>query len=417
MGSTIEYGSFQPITPGIKLIPESEIDTRSDAELIEALKNPGPVRHERNVWGFWNTGVDTMRPWTLRNVLGWVRRQGPSWDVRLLDMVPGSPANVENFVPPEYLPECFKNGTMDGIAKGQHTSDLARVPLLYLHGGIWLDVGTILFRKFDDIFWRDLEDPASPFEMGITLFQIRKYPGSCQTGFIGARKGNPFMERWMQLQLELWKDRTNCTGQHEHPLFKFLGMYIPPEEVQLEKHRNIDFGGLGVFDMKIISDYVALNLEYDRVRLLKDDKTGWNGPEYYRRHVHLLDALDEIWKSHEMMKQDEAFPLLSLPFQPEQIGTDTKQKAAAEYVGHVLANCSMAKHSQGHWQPGAPVPLARSWSMPENADADIKKGTWAEYLRWASMFCEQTRFKGECLPSLKLPDEGDVIMNAGLLEA
>ncbi|KAI0865912.1 hypothetical protein F4860DRAFT_200109 [Xylaria cubensis] len=419
MSSTIEYKSFQPITPGITLIPESDIDTRPDEELIDVLKNPVPVRHERNVWAFWNTGFDTMRPWTKRNVLGWIRRQGPSWDVRVLDMVPGSPTNVQNFVPQDYLPECFKNGTMDGMAKGQHASDMARLALLYLHGGVWLDVGSILFRKFDDIFWRDLEDPNSPFEMGITLLQIRKHIGQSLTGFIAARKGNPFMERWMNIWLELWKNgRTNCLGLHEHPLVKPLGLFAPPDELYEETKRKFDLGGSGhQFDKKIIADYLALNLAYERVRLLVDEKTGWNGPEYYRRNVHLLDCIDELWKTHEMLLVDEVFPLLSLPFQPENMETDTKQKAAADYVGYILANCSMAKHSQGFWQPGIRVPLAMTWNMPENADADIKKGTWAEYLRWASLFCEQTRSKGKCLPSLKLGEEKEELIYAGLLEA
>ncbi|KAI0522310.1 hypothetical protein F5B22DRAFT_470509 [Xylaria bambusicola] len=416
MSTTMDVKTFQPVTAGIALIPESEIDMRSDEELIEILKHPKPVRHERNVWAFWDTGFDNMRSWTQRNVLGWMRRQGPSWDVRLLDMVPGSLTNVQNFVPPEYLPECFKHGTMDGPAKGQHASDCARLGLLYLHGGVWLDVGSVLFRKFDHIFWQALEDPESPFEMGTTLFQSRKYIGQCITGFLGARKGNPFIQRWMQLWLELWKDgRTNCFGLHEHPLLKPLGLIVPPEEQEHENPRQIDLGGAGGFDLKITTDYLTLNMAYERVRLLVDD-AGWNGPEYFRRHVHFLDTIDEIWKSHEMMLQDELFPLLSLPFKPENAETDAKQKEAANYVGYVLANCSMAKHSQGHWQPGLRVPLAMSWSMPENADADIKKGTWAEYVRWASIFCEQDRMKGVCLPSLELPDEQDEIIKGGLLE-
>ncbi|TRX96564.1 hypothetical protein FHL15_002466 [Xylaria flabelliformis] len=413
--------AFQPATPGIVLIPE-DVDTRPDAELVEALKNPAPVRHERNVWGFWNSGWDTMKPWTQRNVLGWIRRQGPSWDVRILDMVPGSAANVQehansaiNFVPPQYLPECFKNNTMDGPTKGQHSSDLARLPLLYLYGGVWLDVGSLLFRRFDDIFWRDLEDPVSPFEMGMSLFQMRKYPGQALTGFIAARKGNPFIERWMKVSLELWKGRTNCFGLHEHPLIKPLGTMVPPDWQETDRPRNIDMGGSGEsFDLGILTDYLAFNMAYERVRLLIDED-GWDGPAYYRTHVHFIDTFDEILKSHEMMLQDELFPLLSLPFEPDS--SEPQQKKAAEYVGHVLANCSIGKHAQGHWQPGNRIPLAMSWGMPGNENADIKEGTWSEYMRWASLFCEQTRYRGQCLPSLKLGKEKDSIIKGALLKA
>jgi len=44
----------------------------------------------------------------------------------------------------------------------------------------------------------------------------------------------------------------------------------------------------------------------------------------------------------------DAFPLLSVPMESEKIATDPQQKAAAGYVGYVLANCSTAKHSQGY---------------------------------------------------------------------
>ncbi|RWA09596.1 hypothetical protein EKO27_g5508 [Xylaria grammica] len=398
MGSTLDAKPFRPVTPGITLILEGEIDSRSDEELIETLRHPVPVRHERNVWAFWNTGFDNMRPWTQRNVLGWIRRQ----EFRAAG------------ISPQVFQERHHGRDREGPTRQRYGEIAPTIPARRRLARR----GSILLRNFDDIFWRDLEDPDSPYQMGITLFQSRKYIGQCLTGFFGAKKGNPFIERWMRLWLELWKDgRTNCLGLHEHPLIQPLGLIVPPEAQEHENPRQIDLGGAGVFDLKITTDYLALNMAYERVRLLKDDETGWNGPEYFRRHVHLLDTIDEVWKSHEMLLQDELFPLLSLPFEPEHIETDAQQKTAAGYVGHVLANCSIAKYSQGHWQPGARVPLAMTWSMPENADADIKKGTWAEYFRWASVFCNQTRLQRVCLPSLKLPEEKDEIINAGLLEA
>ncbi|KAI1325570.1 hypothetical protein F5Y16DRAFT_260938 [Xylariaceae sp. FL0255] len=416
--------TFEIFTPGIELISQDRIDTRSDEELIACLRSPIPVRHEKNVWAFWNDGWDSMRPWTQRNVLGWMRRQGPDWDVRVLDMVPGSATNVQNFIPSpsEYLPECSRAGTMDGLARGQHASHMARLPLLYFHGGVWLDVGSLLFRTFDDISWREISDPNSPFEMGISLFQSRMYPGQCLTGFIVAKKGNPFIERWMRVWLQLWneydgKKRTNCLGIHEHPLLKPLGLIVPPDLREDPNPRKLDMGGSGAsFDLEILTDYLAFNMAYERVRLLVDESTGWNGPAYFRKHVHLIDTVDELWKSHEMLLQDEVFPLLSLPFKPKIISEDMQQKAATDYVGYVLANCAIAKHSQGHWQPGTRIPLAMSWGMAGNEEADIKPGTWAEYMRWASIYCEQTRYKGTCLPSLSLAPEKDSIIRAGLLE-
>ncbi|KAK8033598.1 capsule polysaccharide biosynthesis protein [Apiospora marii] len=421
--------NMKVVTPGIVQLPAHEQDSRTDAELIHYLKNPPPVTHERNVWAFWDGGFDAMKPWTQRNVLGWIRRQGPEWDVRVLDMATttgpagsSSPTHAHRFIDPAYLPACFNAGTMTGPTRGQHASDMVRLPLLYLHGGVWLDVGAMLFRRLDDIFWRHLADPECPFEMAVTLFQSRKYAGQCLTGFLGARKGNPFIERWMRVWLAMWEGRTSCAGLREHPLVAPLGLVMGPERQEAldetNKPRVLDMGGdPGILDLGTMTDYLALNIAYERVRLLVDPRDGWDGPRYYRERVHMLDSIDELWKSHEMRRMDELFPLLSLPFRPETVGTDPKQKSVADWVGYILANCSMAKFSQGYWQPGAPVPLAMLWGMPENAGADVKEGTWAAYLRWASLACEQTRFRGRCLESMRLPAEQDEIIYKGLLEA
>jgi len=56
----------------------------------------------------------------------------------------------------------------------------------------------------------------------------------------------------------------------------------------------MDMGGAGVFDFNIITDYLAFNVVCERMRLLKDDLTGWNGPEYFRKHVYLLGTIDRF---------------------------------------------------------------------------------------------------------------------------
>jgi len=92
---------------------------------------------------------------------------------------------------------------------------------LFSHGGIWLGVGSILFRKFDDIFWRELGNPESPYS------SPKGTLGKCLASFTGARKGISFIERWMRVRLEVWEDEcTNCVGLHEDPLLKARGLII-----------------------------------------------------------------------------------------------------------------------------------------------------------------------------------------------
>ncbi|PWY82008.1 hypothetical protein BO70DRAFT_429120 [Aspergillus heteromorphus CBS 117.55] len=94
-------------------------------------------------------------PRSLRNVIAWVRRLGPQWTVRVLDE-----ANLRLFLDAAVLPGAVNQRTMDGPSAGPHTADLIRLPLLYRYGGVWMDVGTLLF-----ICWRVLADPATPYEM------------------------------------------------------------------------------------------------------------------------------------------------------------------------------------------------------------------------------------------------------------
>jgi hypothetical protein len=75
-----------------------------------------------------------------------------------------------------------------------------------------MDCATVLFRSFDDSFWPSLESPNSPYEVFMLEFQFRPHPGQTLNGFIGARKHNPFIQRWQQVFYELWKDRTDCIG-------------------------------------------------------------------------------------------------------------------------------------------------------------------------------------------------------------
>jgi hypothetical protein len=55
-----------------------------------------------------------MPGWCQRNIMNWIRLCGPSWSVRVLDNVSGSPNNALNWVKADQLPETFVKGTMDG---------------------------------------------------------------------------------------------------------------------------------------------------------------------------------------------------------------------------------------------------------------------------------------------------------------
>ena len=168
------------------------LDKRSDEQILDSLSKHVPVTSEKNIWSYWHSGVASMPSWCQRNVVNWIRLCGPSWSVRVLDSVPGSPNNALEWVNEEMLPETFVKGTMDGPYVGPHSADFLRGACLYKYGGVWMDVGIILIRRIDSICWKQLEDPNSPFEVSVPLM----YGQVMANHFVASRKGNPFIKRW-----------------------------------------------------------------------------------------------------------------------------------------------------------------------------------------------------------------------------
>lgn len=168
------------------------LDTRSDEDILDSLSEHAPVISERNVWTFWHAGVRAMPSWCQRNVVNWVRLCGSSWSIRVLDSVAGSPNNALEWVPADFLPETFVKGTMDGPYTGPHSADLLRGACLYLYGGVWQDVGVIMIRRLEDICWKQLKDPASPFEVSAPWM----YGTVMANHWVASRKGSIFIKRW-----------------------------------------------------------------------------------------------------------------------------------------------------------------------------------------------------------------------------
>ena len=133
-----------------------------------------------------------MPSWNQRNVVNWIRLCGPSWTVRVLDNVPSSPNYVLKWISVELLPEAFVGGTMDGPHVGPHSADFIRGASLVTFGGVWIDIGTILFRRLEDICWNQLQDPQSPHEVCVPWL----FGTVISNSFVACRKGNPFIKRW-----------------------------------------------------------------------------------------------------------------------------------------------------------------------------------------------------------------------------
>ncbi|KAG9258506.1 putative capsule polysaccharide biosynthesis protein [Emericellopsis atlantica] len=388
-------------TTDLKRIPSSRLDARSDEEIIASLLQYQPITSEKNIWTFWDTGFWQMRPYVRRNVIGWVRRLGPEWTVRVVDHVDGSPTNINAYLSESEFPSAFNRGNMTGPYAGVHKGDLVRLPLLYHYGGVWMDAGTTLFRHMNDICWKALEDPKTPYEVAGFAPGTETGNDVIMNGFIAAKKGNGFVRRWHDVFLEIWKDRTDCIGLQDHPLLRQV------KKVEVPKDMQIKFG----IDNSLMNDYVAHVLSFKRVRMLQDPDDGFNGPEYWEKHAYVL-PVEETFLAQIICAFDgqRQFDLLSLPRDEVNAELAEDKKAAEHLVQSLLAKASTMKLSHG-LKNNKLVHLSKLWDLPENADADIKPGSFGAFLRWGSVHLDQTR----SLAPLTVRCAGGVL-RAGLLE-
>ncbi|KAF4952237.1 hypothetical protein FSARC_12702 [Fusarium sarcochroum] len=363
---------------GLREIDHSLLDLRTDSEIIIQLENYQPITSEKNVWAVWDKGFHGMYPSHQQTVLNWVRRLGPSWTVRLVDLVEGSPNNIYNYVGKEWFPDCFNNKTMDGRHAPQHAADLARLPLVYEHGGVWMDVSNMLHTHLDTLFWDHLTAPDTPYEMAAWIItgQIRNKWGDFGNFMFAARKRCEFIKNWHNGYKELWKGRTNVDGFHKHPLITEIGMADglanPEDENQI----------------KYMSDYVSQMIIGDRTRNLIDVTNGWNGREFWENKVFMVEGIENgilgaLKTNLDGLKQAEYFTTrLDEP--------DLEKRARAEeFMVEMLENSHMYK--MYHNSMGERPALGDLVKKKDSRDITFRPGTFGELYRYGTVHWESTR--------------------------
>ncbi|KOS19845.1 hypothetical protein ESCO_005736 [Escovopsis weberi] len=394
------------LPPGVRLIPAERIDSRTDEEILAWLQEPHPVTSEKNVWAFWHSGLTNAPPWVQRCIIGWVRRLGPEWTVHVLDHVRGSKTDVSHYVEPSFFPEAFNNYTMNGLNSGAHQADLARLPLLLKYGGVWLDAGTYLFRHLDDICWREIEDPDSPYELGGFHFHVRPDADCILNGFIAAKRNNPFIKRWHAVYLAIWGTAADATDFHKHPLIRHLPL-MTPIDLDPEKPGENHLVTAGQF-----TDYLAQVMAFERTRKLVDPSDGFNGPEYLRDRAFLVPALKEsLWiQLATLWNHDRQYAMLMKQRAGKGAVRDELWHEADRMAADILAGSATMKLCHGG---GSLVrTVAGTWDEEEHWHDDIAEGTFAAFLRYGSLRFEQTRK----LVPLKIELTKEEVLYAGILE-
>ncbi|KAK3306126.1 uncharacterized protein B0T15DRAFT_534446 [Chaetomium strumarium] len=396
---------------GTRLRPSSAQDPRTDSEIIAALTSPPrEVTSQKNIWAFWDKGFSQLHGWQQRNIIGWVRKLGPTgWTVRVLDNVRGSPANVFHYLDynndnsttlpvPEAVVANGSGGSNLGPHSGQHMSDLVRLPLLHRYGGIYLDVGVMLLGDIDKSLWQPIADASTAYRIGGFAHQHRANSwGSMQNFCIAAQAGEELLARWQRIMVAAWSGHSNSNSSSEglsrHPVFDGVPSAINPRVLM-----TIQPGS----EQRLLDYWVNL-LAWEKLKVTIDSTSAFNGPEYVRKHVLLLDPMQEAFAAEVRTRLNTArlFALLTCPRdinKPVDVvgggvggGVDPELHAEAKaLVEYLLSSSTLLKLYHGHGYMLAP-PLATFWEAPGNEDADARPGTFGELLRYGGEVVDQLR--------------------------
>ncbi|KAI1111308.1 capsular polysaccharide synthesis protein-domain-containing protein [Nemania sp. NC0429] len=391
-----------------KLEPFEYGEKRTDDEIFRSLLEFQPVRSEKNIWTFWDSGIESMPAWCRRNVISWVRICGPEWTIRVLDHNPGSPNYAKNYIS-KGLPDAFYDKTMDGTHSGPHSADFLRGACLYEYGGAWVDSSIFLMRNMDDICWNRLEDSACPLRVAVPVMT-----GNLLNCFVAARKHDPFIKRWHEIFMYVWQGRTNSDGLAQHPLLTEIVPYFM---------ESLDIGtgpGIGLgpnVQMDKLVEYGLQMVCWRRVCMLEDPKDGFSGPDYWANNILWIDLYQELLLPFRQEgsnipafdRGEKLFESFSVQRDPR---LNTAQYTEAENTTWtLLTESSMMKigtiKGMVNW-----VSLGTLWNMPANLGKDNEPGSFAELLRYVPMHFRQIRKGISTLEATRPP----VTFKKGVLE-
>jgi hypothetical protein len=396
----INYSQTTPITfimtfiypsiPSTSRLAYDVLESSTDSLLVELRSATPPKPGSKSIFGFWHTGIDTLPPYLLRNVLNWHRRFSPlGWTIYILDTVPDSPLNVSNFIDttsPAVVPEAFTKRTLSGSYAAQHTSDLTRYPLLLRYGGVYLDVGILQFGDLNWLWNEHISNPASPYDFaGFTMGDPPSGISIVNFGLVSG-PNNTLIGRAHHILLRLWEGKTDTIGMCRHPLVDHLPLMHVPQEVAVED----DAQGNMVINDEAMTDYAIQIQCMGSAQRWHDGEDDWNGPKYVREHCWLYSMMNGAFLHEQMTNWNSAcqFELLKLQLPQHGEKETEKQMIARMMVEKVAGETWLMKLGHGFSAKlfGADT-LGMLWR--EHVGSDCEEGTYAGWLRWAEVHCVQ----------------------------
>ena len=160
----------------------------------------------RSIWVCWLQGRE-QAPEIVKRCLASMELLAPEYEIRLI-----TAENMFDFV---RLPEHIVQRYREGRIPFAHFSDILRVALLAEHGGVWLDATVLLTSSLPE------QVSAEPFFM-LQRSVLSSLPHAGSNWFLSARKGNPIMQRMVELLCAYWKHENGLRDYYIFHLFLYL---------------------------------------------------------------------------------------------------------------------------------------------------------------------------------------------------
>lgn len=314
-------------------------------------------------------------------------------------MVPQSANHISSFLDTNGFPEAFERNSPK---IPQAISDLVRLSLLYEFGGVWLDVGCMVFCDLDDI-WEIIQNPQTPYTMGgyITNLRPKEYH-ILNTSALFSQKGDALMKRWRDAFSTLWQGKIGPEDIHEDLLVSWLGLY----GAELLEDYGKDKASLKAF-----TDYLAVHLVLERLLLIQDPFDGFDGGAYWSSKVFKLDMTSDQAYAQEVTNYNGQRLFDLFASQREGLEPEERNQEAESLANYICANTTILKLFSGIGAKQVWLPAL--WNQPENADADIKEGSFIAWLRYAQVHLRPTR-KVMPIVTEGIPD--DYVVRMGVCE-
>ena len=173
----------------------------------------------RIIWVCWLQGRE-QAPAIVKRCLASMAYWAPEYEIRLI--------TAENMFDLVHLPEHIKQRYQKGRIPFAHFSDVLRVALLAEYGGVWLDATVLLTGALPESV------STEPFFM-LQRSVLSNLPHAGSNWYMSARKGNPIMQRMVELLCAYWKRENGLRDYYIFHLFLYLLFTRNPEGQKIWK--------------------------------------------------------------------------------------------------------------------------------------------------------------------------------------